>query len=80
MKTKPYEETRIYECIEHAHRIMYALAYDDDPCAPTITVKTNIIKCVVALYSKGLLNFRQKIGLWLLCDGEIRMKPKKNRK
>ena len=77
---KPYEETKIHEIIEHSHRIMYALAYDDHPAAPTITAKENIIKCVVALYTQGLLNWKQKIGLWLLCDGKIAMKRSKNEK
>lgn len=70
------KNTNVADIIEHAHRIMYALAYDTNPAAPTITAKENVIRCVVALYTRGLLNWRQKLGLWLLCDGKIRMKPK----
>jgi len=75
--TGKLENAKILECIEWAIAIQYAIIYDDNISAPTITAKENIFKCIVAMYTKNWLSLKQKIGLWLLLDGTIPMKRKK---
>ena len=67
---KPLKEYKIYECIEMPTIIMYALAYDDNIIAPTITLKDSLIRCIRALKTRGMLNIRHKIGLFFLELGQ----------
>ena len=46
----------IDEAVSYAILIQQAIAYDDNICAPTITLKENLFLCILRLKQKGLLN------------------------